>query len=106
MPGIIKTQKRMSKCLPNRSSVRVAAICKPNSASRTVSCANGKAATDFLEALGPDIIITHATSILAPSTFAIARQAALNIHCGILPAYRGHDSTFWAMYDGAYERVA
>jgi hypothetical protein len=44
------------------------------------------------------------TGILKPETFGLA-PLVVNLHCGVLPEYRGHDSTFWAMHAGDFDRV-
>ena len=57
-----------------------------------------------IRALAPDLLIVHGTGILKPDTFGLA-PLAVNLHCGVLPEYRGHDSTFWAMHAGDFTRV-
>jgi hypothetical protein len=57
-----------------------------------------------ISALAPDLLIVHGTGILKPQTFGLA-PLAVNLHCGMLPDYRGHDSTFWALHGGDFERV-
>jgi folate-dependent phosphoribosylglycinamide formyltransferase PurN len=61
---------------------------------------NAPEARAAIAALAPDFLVVHGTAILKPETFGIARVAAFNIHCGILPEYRGHASTFWALAKG------
>ncbi|MCA0375115.1 MAG: formyl transferase [Gemmatimonadetes bacterium] len=51
----------------------------------------------LIRALAPDLLVVHACGILKEATFSLGATAALNIHCGVLPEYRGHASTFWAM---------
>jgi len=48
----------------------------------------------------PDLLVVHATGILKATTYGLAGTAALNIHCGVLPEYRGHASTFHALSRG------
>jgi methionyl-tRNA formyltransferase len=50
------------------------------------------------------VLLVHGTGILKPETFGLA-PIAVNLHCGVLPTYRGHDSTFWALHEEDYERV-
>ena len=59
---------------------------------------NSAEAHAIIDALRPDLLVVHASGILSERTFSRARVAALNIHCGVLPQYRGHASTFWSMY--------
>lgn len=66
---------------------------------------NSAAAREAIAALQPDILVVHATGILKEPTIALARVAAINIHCGVLPEYRGHASTFWAMSRGDADNI-
>jgi formyl transferase-like protein len=59
---------------------------------------NAPASRALLAGLAPDLLVSHACGILESHTVGLARVAAVNIHCGVLPQYRGHASTFWAMY--------
>jgi Formyl transferase len=61
--------------------------------------ANAPAAREFIASLRPEVIVVHATGLLKPNTFQLA-PFALNLHCGILPEYRGHDTLFWALAKG------
>lgn len=65
---------------------------------------NAPAAHAAIRALAPDLLIVHGTGILKPETFGVA-PLAVNLHCGVLPRYRGHDSTFWALHGGDFEHV-
>jgi hypothetical protein len=57
-----------------------------------------------IKSLAPDVLIVHGTGILKPETFGVA-PLAVNVHCGVLPEYRGHDSTFWALAGGDFDNV-
>ena len=61
--------------------------------------ANTPEARAFIASLRPDVIVVHATGLLKPDTFQLA-PLAVNLHCGILPEYRGHDTLFWALAKG------
>jgi folate-dependent phosphoribosylglycinamide formyltransferase PurN len=71
----------------------------------TVETLNGPAAREAIAALTPDFLVVHGTGILKPETFTLPRVASLNVHCGILPHYRGHASTFWALARRDYDNV-
>jgi len=58
--------------------------------------ANAPEAREFIGSLRPEVIVVHATGLLQPDTFQLA-PLAVNLHCGILPEYRGHDTLFWAL---------
>jgi hypothetical protein len=64
-----------------------------------VTTANTPEAREFIASLRPDVIVVHATGLLKPDTFQLA-PLAVNLHCGILPEYRGHDTLFWALAKG------
>lgn len=67
---------------------------------QTVRSLNSPDARACLAAWAPDLLVVHATGILQRATYELARVAALNIHCGVLPEYRGHASTFHALARG------
>ena len=89
---------------------RVAALetahppCGPDGPRVTFPTLNAPDAHATIRALAPDVLVVHGTGILKPDTFGLA-PLAVNLHCGVLPEYRGHDSTFWAMHAGDFERV-
>jgi len=66
--------------------------------------ANTPEARQCIAALRPDVIVVHATGLLRPETFELA-PVAINLHCGILPQYRGHDTVFWALAKGDYDHL-
>jgi methionyl-tRNA formyltransferase len=76
----------------------------PDVALRTFPTLNSPEARAAIRDLAPDLIVVHATGILKPETFGLA-PLAVNLHCGVLPEYRGHDSTFWALVADDFGRV-
>ena len=64
---------------------------------RSFPTLNAPDAREAIRALAPDLMIVLGTGILKPETFGLA-PLTVNLHCGVLPEYRGHDSTFWAVY--------
>jgi hypothetical protein len=56
-----------------------------------------------LRALELDALVIDGTYVLRESVFSLARRAALNIHCGKLPEYRGAPPCFWEVYNGESE---
>lgn len=72
---------------------------------RTVRSLNGAEARALITEWAPDLLVVHATGILNRATFELARVAALNIHCGVLPEYRGHASTFHALARGDLDNL-
>lgn len=57
-----------------------------------------------LEALQPDVLVVYGTSILGPDVLQTS-PTALNIHGGIVPAYRNVHSEVWAVLNGDAENV-
>jgi methionyl-tRNA formyltransferase len=62
-------------------------------------------ALSMFHALAPDILIVSHAPLLKPPLFQLPRIAALNIHWGIAPQYRGEHTLFWPLYFGDYVRV-
>lgn len=58
----------------------------------------------LLESRRPDLTIIICTSILSRRTLAAA-GTAVNIHGGFLPWYRGNHCFFFALYEGAFDRI-
>lgn len=58
-----------------------------------------------IKELAPDILITCGAPILKQEVIGTAKVAALNIHFGIAPYYRGNNTLFWALYHNDFERV-
>ncbi|HET6528113.1 MAG TPA: formyltransferase family protein [Balneolaceae bacterium] len=50
----------------------------------------------LLDDLNPDVIVACRAPILAPEVLQKANWCGINVHFGILPAYRGNDGLFWA----------
>jgi len=62
-----------------------------------VGSVNDSGAREFIERLAPDMILVHATGLINRDIYEIPAWCSVNLHCGYLPLFRGHDSTFWAM---------
>jgi folate-dependent phosphoribosylglycinamide formyltransferase PurN len=62
--------------------------------------ANEEACVARLEALGPDLLLVFGTSLLGRDVLSVPRRAALNVHGGIVPAYRNVHSEVWAVLEG------
>ena len=58
-----------------------------------------------LASLAPDTIVTHEAPVLTPRVFNTAQVAALNVHYGISPEYRGEHTLFWALYHREFDKV-
>ncbi len=75
------------------------AILPATRARHVVPTHNGPECAARLAELRPDIIAVYGTSIIQPRIFCMARRAALNMHTGISPRYRGADCVFWALHN-------
>lgn len=62
---------------------------------------NAPEAVAALRAFAPDVLVSIACPrVLGEPVLAVPRVAALNVHGGRLPAYRGMHSAFWQLYQG------
>jgi len=59
----------------------------------------------IVQAMRPDLMIVCGAPILRAPILGVAPQGAFNVHWGIAPDYRGADSIFWAVHDGAFEKI-
>jgi methionyl-tRNA formyltransferase len=73
---------------------------RPDVPRHEVTNLNAPESRALIASLAPDVLVVHATGILKPETFGLARVCAMNVHCGVLPEYRGHASTFWSFSRG------
>jgi methionyl-tRNA formyltransferase len=69
-------------------------------ACRPVRNVNAPAYVAELSRLAPDLLVSVAASqIFKPDLLSVPRLAAVNVHTGPLPSYRGMMPVFWQMYD-------
>lgn len=59
---------------------------------------NHSSTATLLKSLRPDVLLVAGAPILAPRIFGIPRLAAINVHFGISPQYRGEHTLFWPVY--------
>jgi methionyl-tRNA formyltransferase len=52
-----------------------------------------------IRALRPDVIAVSGTRLLSRAIIEIPTKAAINMHGGLSPYYRGGESVFWALYN-------
>jgi methionyl-tRNA formyltransferase len=67
--------------------------------------ANDAECVAVLKRFAPDVLLVYGTSILEPHVLEIPGDYALNIHGGIVPAYRNVHCDFWALYRRDLENV-
>ncbi|MGE0759739.1 MAG: formyl transferase [Pirellulaceae bacterium] len=66
---------------------------------------NLSTAATCVASLRPDVLLVAGAPILRPSIFTIPRLAAINVHFGIAPWYRGEHTLFWPLYYGDEKNV-
>jgi hypothetical protein len=66
---------------------------------------NSPATIELLHRLAPDVLLVSSAPLLKPQVYSVARIAAVNVHRGITPAFRGESTLFWAMYYESYEHL-
>lgn len=77
----------------------------PSSPSLSVDSVNCKAVWDQLENWKPEVTIVAGTKYIGKS--AISRGGMMiNLHTGHLPDYKGNQCIFFALYDGAFDKIA
>lgn len=63
------------------------------------------AGIETVDVLSPDILITCRSPLLKPELFNLAEKAAINIHYGVAPYYRGNDTLFWPLYYDDFDHL-
>lgn len=66
---------------------------------------NTQEGVDFFNELGTDLLITCRAPIISKEIIQTPKIAAINIHYGISPDYRGNDSHFWALTNKDYDNL-
>jgi folate-dependent phosphoribosylglycinamide formyltransferase PurN len=59
----------------------------------------------LFESFRPDVLLVAGAPVLKPRVFGIPRIAAINVHFGISPDYRGEHTLWWPMYRRDYGRI-
>lgn len=66
---------------------------------------NTERGLEFLRSIEPDILFTCNAPLLRGQILDVPKIAALNVHFGIPPHYRGNDTLFWAYYKKDFENL-
>lgn len=66
---------------------------------------NDAATALLLRSLRPDILLVVGAPMLKPHIFSIPQVAAINVHFGIAPHYRGENTLFWPLYYRDYDNL-
>ena len=70
-----------------------------------VASINSKRARKLLQDLQPDILVINGTSIVKEPIIRLAGTAAINLHTGVVPDFRGCTPEFWALYHDRHDAV-
>lgn len=71
----------------------------------TVHSVNQTGVDSYIKSLQPDLIIVFGTGIIYPHLLGLAKLGMINLHGGIAQAYRGLDSTLWAIYEKDFKNL-
>ena len=66
---------------------------------------NEPAAASFLREQAVDLLIVHGTAILEPPLIKLPPLGVLNVHGGMVPAYRNVHCDFWAYVGGDHGHI-
>lgn len=77
----------------------------PNTAPVVWEQLNKQTGIDTLKRLSPDILIVNRAPILSMELIQVPKLAAVNIHAGIAPHYRGNDTLFWPLYKNDFQHI-
>ncbi|MEX0609301.1 MAG: formyl transferase [Balneolaceae bacterium] len=66
---------------------------------------NGEKGIETVKKLSPDVLITCRSPLLKPGLIEIPSLAAINIHYGIAPFYRGNDTLFWPLFYNDFDHL-
>lgn len=66
---------------------------------------NSDEGVEYIRRLKPDVLLTCRAPILNEDIIAIPKLAAVNVHYGIAPFYRGNHTLFWPLLLGDYDRL-
>jgi hypothetical protein len=62
-------------------------------------------AVQFVANLAPDYLLIAGAPVIRPMLYSLAREATLNRHLGLAPAYRGSNCPIWALAGGDFQSV-
>ena len=66
---------------------------------------HGAEALEFITKLSPDYLLIAGAPVIRPALYGLAREATLNRHLGIAPAYRGSNCPIWALARADFQSV-
>ena len=70
-----------------------------------VDSINDKAVVELLRDVQPEVTVVMGTGILGRKVLEAAGDVVLNVHGGYLPDYKGNHCFFFALADGAWDRI-
>ncbi len=60
---------------------------------------------EAISRFSPDVLVTLRAPIISDELIRIPNIAAINVHSGIAPKYRGNDTIFWPLYFKDYSYI-
>lgn len=69
------------------------------------SAVNSPATVELIKNLRPEILVVCGAPILKQPIISLASKAAINIHFGSVPYYRGEFCIFWALARNDFDRI-
>ncbi len=66
---------------------------------------HGAEAFRYVKDLAPDYVLIAGAPVIRPALYGLAREATLNRHLGLSPAYRGSNCPIWALARGDFQSV-
>lgn len=66
---------------------------------------NSKRTSQMIESFSPSIILAFGVPIISDRIISLAKIAAINLHGGISPFYKGGNTIFWALYNNDIHHV-
>lgn len=77
----------------------------PNIVPLPESDVNSRPGLELIGSLHPDVLMSCGAPMLSPELIGIPKLAAINIHYGIPPHYRGNNTLFWPILKRDYDNL-
>jgi len=97
--------KRQYNLLKKKCDVKIQIPKTPKHLLLPSSQLNSQNGVEIIKEQTPDVLITCRAPILCEEIIQAPSIAAVNVHYGIAPKYRGNDSIFWALYHQDFKHL-
>lgn len=64
---------------------------------------NGPETRSIMESSRVDLGVSLGNSYISPNVFSLPRHGMINVHCEVLPQFRGAQSVLWQLHEGNRE---